>query len=282
MGSALRRQVGAALSRRCPTARWTACPPRAPRRRRRAARPSSTVAQRRQAVRHLRRAGGVSLQWRRASSSPSSARPAAARRRCCGPSPGSIRRPSGAILQAGRDITALPPSRRDFGIVFQSYALFPNLTVAREHRLWPARRRPGRSRGSRQRVDELLASSAWPSTSPKYPAQLSGGQQQRVALARALANGAGAAAAGRTALGARRHRAAAPAPGDPRAATPPRRDHHHGHARPGGGDGRLRPHRGDEPRARSSRSARRRRSIAGPPAPSSPASSAAPRASRRW
>ena len=58
------------------------------------------------------------------------ARRGAARPRCCGPSPGLDLQTSGRIEQGGRDISALPPASRDFGIVFQSYALFPNLTAA--------------------------------------------------------------------------------------------------------------------------------------------------------
>jgi iron(III) transport system ATP-binding protein len=93
----------------------------------------------------------------------------------------------GRIIQAGRDITALPPSERDFGIVFQSYALFPNLTVAENigyglrGTAWPKARR-------QQRVTELLELIGLLDQIAKYPAQLSGGQQQRVALARALAS----------------------------------------------------------------------------------------------
>ena len=97
---------------------------------------------------------------------------------------------SGRIEQGGRDISALPPSERDFGIVFQSYALFPNLSVARnvayglENRGMP---RPDIT----ARVRELLALVGLPEQEDKYPAQLSGGQQQRVALARALATSPG-------------------------------------------------------------------------------------------
>jgi iron(III) transport system ATP-binding protein len=93
----------------------------------------------------------------------------------------------GRIRQAGRDITFLPPSERDFGIVFQSYALFPNLTVSENIAYglrgpaWPKARRG-------QRVDELLQLIGLVEQARKYPAQMSGGQQQRVALARALAN----------------------------------------------------------------------------------------------
>jgi iron(III) transport system ATP-binding protein len=93
---------------------------------------------------------------------------------------------SGRIVQAGVDITGLPPSARDFGIVFQSYALFPNMTTAQNigyglrGRAWPRAR-------VRQRVAELITLIGLEEHAKKYPAQMSGGQQQRVALARALA-----------------------------------------------------------------------------------------------
>jgi iron(III) transport system ATP-binding protein len=93
---------------------------------------------------------------------------------------------SGRVTQAGRDISALPPGRRDFGIVFQSYALFPNLTVAKNVAYGLENRRLARADVAR-RVQELLDLVSLPDQGPKYPAQLSGGQQQRVALARALA-----------------------------------------------------------------------------------------------
>jgi iron(III) transport system ATP-binding protein len=93
---------------------------------------------------------------------------------------------SGRILHRGRDISDLPPAGRDFGIVFQSYALFPNLTVfdniaygLHSRKLPPAQ--------IRARVEEMLALIGMPDVARRYPAQLSGGQQQRVALARALA-----------------------------------------------------------------------------------------------
>ena len=92
----------------------------------------------------------------------------------------------GSIEQAGRDISALPPSERDFGIVFQSYALFPNLTVRKNVAYGLENRKVPRAEVER-RVDELLATVGLPEQSDKFPAQLSGGQQQRVALARALA-----------------------------------------------------------------------------------------------
>ena len=93
---------------------------------------------------------------------------------------------SGRIEQAGRDISALPPAQRDFGIVFQSYALFPNLTVAKNIAYGLESLKMGKSEIV-ARVDELLALVGMPKQGPKYPAQLSGGEQQRVALARALA-----------------------------------------------------------------------------------------------
>ncbi len=93
---------------------------------------------------------------------------------------------SGRILQAGREISALPPAERDFGIVFQSYALFPNLTVARNIAYGLESRRARRAEID-ARVAELLDLVGLADQGDKYPAQLSGGQQQRVALARALA-----------------------------------------------------------------------------------------------
>ncbi len=97
---------------------------------------------------------------------------------------------SGRVLQDGRDISRLPPSKRDFGIVFQSYALFPNLTVEKNVAYGlDSRRRPREEVAAR--VAELLALVGLPTEGRKYPAQLSGGQQQRVALARALATSPG-------------------------------------------------------------------------------------------
>jgi len=92
----------------------------------------------------------------------------------------------GSIAQAGEDISVLPPAERDFGIVFQSYALFPNLSVEKNVAYGLESRRAHRNEVS-QRVAELLALVDLADQAKKYPAQLSGGQQQRVALARALA-----------------------------------------------------------------------------------------------
>jgi iron(III) transport system ATP-binding protein len=96
----------------------------------------------------------------------------------------------GSIEQAGRDVSALPPAARDFGIVFQSYALFPNLTV--ERNIAFGLENTGRPRAEiAARVRELLELVGMPEQVKKYPAQLSGGQQQRVALARAIATSPG-------------------------------------------------------------------------------------------
>ena len=97
---------------------------------------------------------------------------------------------SGRVEQGGRDVSALPPAKRDFGIVFQSYALFPNLTAARNVAYGLESARVGRADVAR-RVRELLEMVGLPDQGEKYPAQLSGGQQQRVALARALATSPG-------------------------------------------------------------------------------------------
>jgi len=96
----------------------------------------------------------------------------------------------GRIEQGSKDISALPPAERDFGIVFQSYALFPNLTI-RKNIAYGLENRKMKRAAVEQRVDELLATVGLGDQGRKYPAQLSGGQQQRVALARALATSPG-------------------------------------------------------------------------------------------
>lgn len=100
---------------------------------------------------------------------------------------GLERQTSGQIFHAGKDISDAPPSARDYGIVFQSYALFPNLTVGENVAYGLNHRRNGRE-AFRQRVDEMLQLVGLPGSENKFPSQLSGGQQQRIALARALAN----------------------------------------------------------------------------------------------
>ena len=96
----------------------------------------------------------------------------------------------GAIVQDGKDISRLPAIRRDYGIVFQSYALFPNLTIHQNVAYGLVNRRQGRAKID-ARVTELLKLVGLPGTESKYPGQMSGGQQQRIALARALATAPG-------------------------------------------------------------------------------------------
>jgi len=97
---------------------------------------------------------------------------------------------SGSIMQAGRDISILPPAGRDYGIMFQSYALFPNLSVAENVAYGLVNRKQPKAQIA-ARVEELLALVGLPGSGARFPAQMSGGQQQRVALARALATSPG-------------------------------------------------------------------------------------------
>ncbi|MGI5274328.1 ABC transporter ATP-binding protein [Nonomuraea sp. CA-218870] len=93
---------------------------------------------------------------------------------------------SGAVLVDGKDVTDVPASKRDAGMVFQSYSLFPNLN-ARDNVAFGLRVRRVAAATRRARADELLELVGLPGHADRYPHQLSGGQQQRVALARALA-----------------------------------------------------------------------------------------------
>ncbi len=93
---------------------------------------------------------------------------------------------SGQIMLEGKDLTYTPPNRRKVGMVFQSYALFPNMSVA--NNIGYGLRIAGQPKAAIiRRVDEMLALIHLEAFGKRYPAQLSGGQQQRVALARALA-----------------------------------------------------------------------------------------------
>ncbi|HTX90183.1 MAG TPA: ABC transporter ATP-binding protein [Anaerolineales bacterium] len=93
---------------------------------------------------------------------------------------------SGRITLDGRDMTNIPPNKRNVGMVFQSYALFPNMTVA--DNIAYGLRIAGKPKAEiKQRVKEMLALIHMEEFGSRYPFQLSGGQQQRVALARALA-----------------------------------------------------------------------------------------------
>ncbi len=92
----------------------------------------------------------------------------------------------GLINQNNKDISLLPPDQRDFGIVFQSYALFPNLSV-KNNISFGLKTRKQNKETIDKRVDELLKLVGLSDHINKFSAQLSGGEQQRVALARALA-----------------------------------------------------------------------------------------------
>lgn len=95
---------------------------------------------------------------------------------------------SGAIRVEGRDITALPPERRDVGIVFQNYALFPTMTAFENIAF--GLRAAGASAGAITRaVGEIAEAAGIVDALQEKPANLSGGQQQRVAIARALVMG---------------------------------------------------------------------------------------------
>ncbi len=93
---------------------------------------------------------------------------------------------SGAVLVAGSDITRTPAHKRNMGMVFQSYSLFPNLTVAKNVE-FGLRTRGIPSNQRLHRVAEMLDLVQLTSFADRYPHQISGGQAQRVALARALA-----------------------------------------------------------------------------------------------
>ena len=93
---------------------------------------------------------------------------------------------AGQVLVGGDDVTRTAPNRRDMGMVFQAYSLFPNMTAEQnvEYGL-KIRKKP--KAGRRARVSELLELVGLADAGKRYPHQLSGGMQQRVALARALA-----------------------------------------------------------------------------------------------
>ena len=163
---------------------------------------------------------------------------------------------TGAVTIDGRDVTNVPPQKRDVGFVFQHYAAFKHMTVwdnvafgltirtAQEGRDQRARRRADRARPARR------AREALPGAALRRPAAADG--------ARARARGRAAGAAPRRAVRrARRARAEGAAGVASRAARAHARDDRAGHARPGGGDGGRRLGRADEQRAGSSRSASR-------------------------
>jgi putative spermidine/putrescine transport system ATP-binding protein len=93
---------------------------------------------------------------------------------------------TGSVTVGGRDITRLPASKRDMGMVFQAYSLFPHMTVRQNVAFGLRLRRVGAAQRDKRAMDmlELVGLST---QADRYPNQISGGQQQRVALARALA-----------------------------------------------------------------------------------------------
>jgi iron(III) transport system ATP-binding protein len=93
---------------------------------------------------------------------------------------------SGEIRLDGRDLTKVPARYRGFGIVFQSYSLFPNMTAS-ENIAYGLKVRRQPIATIRSRVAELLDMIGLPESGAKFPDQLSGGEQQRIALARAIA-----------------------------------------------------------------------------------------------
>jgi len=99
---------------------------------------------------------------------------------------GFVEPTQGRVLIGGRDVTRVPPRHRDIGMVFQNYALFPNMTVAQNIGFGLRHRGADRAR-IRRRVDEMLELIHLEGKGDSYADELSGGQQQRVALARALA-----------------------------------------------------------------------------------------------
>lgn len=98
---------------------------------------------------------------------------------------GFIQPTAGHIVVRGEDITALPPHKRDSGLVFQNYALFPHMTVT-ENIAFGLKRRRVPPAEQRARILAMIEKLKLNGLEDRYPKQLSGGQQQRVAVARAL------------------------------------------------------------------------------------------------
>jgi len=92
----------------------------------------------------------------------------------------------GRVLVDGRDMTRIPPNKRDMGMVFQAYSLFPNMTAERNIE-FGLKIRGATATKRREKVSELLELVGLGHAGKRYPHQLSGGMQQRIALARALA-----------------------------------------------------------------------------------------------
>ena len=208
-----------------------------------------------------------------------SARRAAARPRPCACWPGSSRPIAGAIAARRRRHHAMPAHQRNMGYVFQSYALFPHMTVERNVAFGLEERGVARDE-RKERVAEALGMVRLNGLAHRRPREL----VRRPAAARGAGaragDPAGSAAARRIPVEPRRQAARDDAPRDPR--HPALARHHHAvrHPRPGRGADDVRPHRGDESAAASSRSARRPRSTSARRRASSRASSAAPMSCR--
>jgi putative spermidine/putrescine transport system ATP-binding protein len=100
---------------------------------------------------------------------------------------GGFDRPdAGRVLVNDVDVSSMPPNKRDMGMVFQAYSLFPNMDVRTNVAFGPRMRHHEKAKRFK-RADELLELVGLTQTADRYPHQLSGGQQQRVAIARALA-----------------------------------------------------------------------------------------------
>ncbi len=154
---------------------------------------------------------------------------------------------SGRILQNGVDVSNAPPAARDYGIVFQSYALFPNLTIAENVGYGLVNRRKGRAELT-ARVSELL-SLVGLAGCRREVSEPDVGRPAAARRARACAGDvAEPAAARRAVVRARREGARAAARRDPAAAAAAARDDDHGDARPGRGAVDGRPRRRDERR----------------------------------
>ncbi len=98
---------------------------------------------------------------------------------------GFVEPDAGEIRIGAEDVTRLPPNKRDIGMVFQSYGLFPHMTVE-DNVAYGLRMRRVPVAERRRRVEEALGLVQLPGLAKRFPRQLSGGQQQRVALARAI------------------------------------------------------------------------------------------------
>ena len=177
----------------------------------------------------------------------------------------------GSILLGGKDVVGLPPHKRDVNTVFQSYALFPHLTI---HENVGVRAAPQGDQGLRAAADastEILRRVGLEDFGSRKPRQLSGGQQQRVALARALVNGPQVLLLDEP-LGALDLKLRKQLQLELKAHPARARDHLRArHARPGGGDDDGRHDRGHERRpgraarraGRALRAAARREFVAG-------------------